>query len=173
MKRFLSPALLTALLVAGAALAADAPAKDEETPAPALVIKPVNGDGQPYDVVKEAEGDCAVLFVHEGKLHAHGTKALIDAFSHHYDELSTEEWAPDLAIVALAAPDKIDALNESLKAFAERLGLECPLAALSADAVKDWHVPADGDAVVCWVDEGKLAGTSTEADEVDDVLLDN
>jgi hypothetical protein len=166
-------ALLTALLLTAAAGAADAPATDEGKSAPPLVIKAVNGDGESYDVVKEGDGDCAVLFVREGKVHSPRTTALIEVFSHYYEEFATDDWAPDLAIVALAPHDKVADLNDSLGRLCQRTGLECPLAALSNDITPDWNLPKDFDAVVCWVDDGKLAGTETDPQVVADVLLDN
>ncbi len=135
-------------------------------PAPSLTIKPVNRDGDAYDIVKTSKGECGLVFATlNGLTDANAAKlvACIEAVHRAVDKPDK----PSNAVLVMVAPHEHDA---AVAEFVKKAGLTMPVAVVPAGELDEWGLPEDMKALFVSVGSGKVEKICADGDALEKEL---
>lgn len=137
------------------------------TPAPPLPIKPVNRDGQAYDLLtKSKTKDVGVLFVTAEALGEDDPQVMVEATDKLYKVLRAQDAALAETLAVVLVADKADLAD--LKTLQQKLKLRVAVAGLTPDDehLRRWQLPKGFKALFVSTEKGKFEKVLKTSDEL-------
>ena len=132
-------------------------------PAPKLMIKPLNRDGDAYDLVKSTNGSCGVVFVNPLKADDENVVKMISLIEVIHRAVDKPDKPSGAALVFVASHE----LDNNVKEFITQAKLTMPVAVVPADELKDWELPDPLKCIFYSTEDTKIERIYTDADKME------